>query len=54
MDSDYRLAGTARTIFSAAVLAAALWLGGCADYDVGPDPSPWSPPAEVRAQTPGK
>jgi hypothetical protein len=51
---DNRLAQMARAFFTMAFLAAMGCISGCGEYDVGPDPLPWNPPAEPAPQSPGK
>ena len=41
-----RWTDVARQLQRAALLTALCCAGGCGGYDVGPDPQPYSPPAE--------
>lgn len=50
MVSQNPLAVVARSILALALLGLAAAMAGCADYDVGPDPSPWNPRAETGPQ----
>jgi hypothetical protein len=47
-------AAIARILFAAALVVAAALTSGCGDYDVGPDPLPWNPPADASPQSPGR
>jgi hypothetical protein len=51
---DNRLVLIARAFFTVALLAAVGCMSGCGDYEVGPDPLPWNPPADPGPRSPEK
>jgi hypothetical protein len=46
MNKDGGLKGIARILCTVALMIAAGFISGCGGYDVGPDPLPWSQPAD--------
>jgi hypothetical protein len=48
MTSKNRLTGIARIIFTVMMLLTANGMTGCSDEQAGPDPLPWTAPADPK------